>query len=76
MGLVARELERRGIPTVCLVLMREVAEKVKPPRGLVVPFEKGQPLGPPGDGARHRDVAVTALRLLERSGEGPILEDY
>jgi hypothetical protein len=56
--------------------MREVAEKVKPPRGLVVPFEKGQPLGPPGDAARHRDVAITALRLLERSGEGPILEDY
>lgn len=76
MGLVARELERRGIATVCLVLLEEVAEKVKPPRALVVPFGWGQPLGPPGEAATHEAVARAALALLERSGEGPILERW
>lgn len=76
MGLLARELERSGIPTVCLILLREVAEKVRPPRALVVPFGWGQPLGPPGETERHRDVAMTALRLLEREGKGPILTEY
>ena len=31
-GLIAAELELRGITTVCIVLLREVAEKVRPPR--------------------------------------------
>lgn len=63
MGLVARELEERGIATVCLMPLRQVAEKVKPPRSLVVPFGWGQPLGPPGEAKTHRDVALAALRL-------------
>lgn len=65
MGLVARELERRGIATVCLAMLEEVAEKVKPPRTLLVPFGWGQPLGPPGRADLHRRVAETALAMLE-----------
>lgn len=75
MCLVARELERRGIATVAIILLREVAEKVPPPRGLAVPFDWGQPLGPPGEGALHREVALRALALLERGGEAPVLEE-
>jgi hypothetical protein len=37
-GLVAAELERRGIATVVIQLLREVAENVRPPRALFVPF--------------------------------------
>ena len=76
MGLVARTLEQRGIATVCLMLLQEVAEKVKPPRGLLVPFGWGQPLGPPGEEATHEAVARTALALLERAGDSPILERW
>jgi len=69
-GLVARELESRGIATVCLMLLREVAEKVCPPRSLVVPeFGWGQPLGPPGDAALHRRVALAALRMIWETTE-------
>lgn len=75
MGLVARELESRGIATVCLVLLREVAEAVKPPRGLLVPFGWGEPLGPPGRAELHRRVALAALGMLEEAGEGPALEE-
>jgi hypothetical protein len=63
-GLVARELEERGIATVCLCLLEEVAEKVRPPRTLVVPFGWGQPLGPPGEAELHRRVARAALGML------------
>lgn len=70
MGLVARELERRGIATVCLAMLEEVAEKVKPPRTLLVPFGWGQPLGPPGRADLHRRVAKAALAMLEE-GVGP-----
>jgi hypothetical protein len=37
-NLVAAELERQGIATVALQLFREIAEAVRPPRALFVPF--------------------------------------
>ena len=40
-GPVAAELERRGITTVALQLLREVAQRVRPPRALFVPFPMG-----------------------------------
>ena len=70
MGLVARELESRGIATVSLMLLAEVAEKVCPPRSLVVPeFGWGQPLGPPGEAALHRRVALEALGMIWETTE-------
>jgi hypothetical protein len=64
-GLVAAELERQGIATVAIQLLREVAERVRPPRALCVPFPLGYPLGLPGDAAGQRRVMECALRLLE-----------
>jgi hypothetical protein len=63
-GLVAAELERHGIATVAIQLLREVAERVRPPRALYVPFPHGYPLGLPGDSAGQRRVIEAALRLL------------
>ena len=65
MGLVAAELERQGIATVAIQLLREVAKRVRPPRALCVPFPHGYPLGLPGDATGQRRVIETALRLLE-----------
>ncbi len=76
MGLVARELEGRGIATVCLMLLREVAEKVKPPRSLVVPFGWGQPLGPPREPETHREVALAALRLAWETEERAAIREW
>jgi hypothetical protein len=74
--LVAAELERRGISTVCLMLLREVAEKVRPPRALCVPFKHGYPLDAPHEPARQRAVLEAALRLLETEpGPPPVLRD-
>lgn len=71
MGLIAAELERRGIATVAIQLLREVAEKVRPPRALVVPFDHGFPLDAPNDAARQHAVIDAALRLIESASPPP-----
>lgn len=75
--LAAAELERHGIATVALVLLRHVAEAVRPPRALALPFRHGHPLDAPGDPARQHAVLEAALRLLETPApHGPLLVDY
>jgi hypothetical protein len=76
--LVAAELERQGISTVVIQLLRQVAEKVRPPRALLVPFKHGYPLDTPGDANRQRAVLEAALQLLEDPSltAGPVLRDY
>lgn len=64
-GLVAAELERQGVTTVALQLLREVAVKVRPPRALYVPFPHGYPLGAPDDADQQHAVLDAALALLE-----------
>ena len=64
-GLVAAELERQGIATVALQLLREVAEAVRPPRSLFVPYPHGLPLGAPGNTSLQRAILVTAFSMLE-----------
>ena len=76
-SLVAAELERRGIATVALQLLREVAERVRPPRALFVPFPHGYPLDRPGDASRQKAVLEAALRMLENPMlTPPALVDY
>jgi len=76
-SLVAAELERRGVATVVIQLLREVAEKVRPPRALFVPFKHGYPLEAPNEPARQHRVIEGALGLLEdESLTPPALMDY
>jgi hypothetical protein len=72
-SLIAAEIERQGITTVCIVLLREVAEKVRPPRALFVPFRHGYPLDQPHGPARQRVVVESALKLAERGDAAPPL---
>jgi D-proline reductase (dithiol) PrdB len=67
MCLVAAELERQGISTVVVQLLREIAERVRPPRALLVPFKHGYPLDRPDDPPRQHAVIEAALKLLEDS---------
>jgi hypothetical protein len=75
-SLVAAEIEKRGISTVALVLLRNVAERVRPPRALALPFRHGFPLDLPNDPVRQRRVVEAALALLAHSGPPPVLADY
>ena len=63
-GLIAAEVERRGIATIGLSLLRGVSEKVRPPRTLWVPFPHGYPLGAPHDPELQRRVLRAALTVL------------
>jgi hypothetical protein len=75
--LAAAELEQQGIATVVIQLLRSVAEKVRPPRSLWVPFLHGYPLDTPGDPDRQQAVIEAALRLLEDCGsKPPVLVDF
>ena len=77
MSLVAAELERRGIATVVINLLRVVAERVRPPRALFVPFPHGYPLGRPNDSQQQHTVIEAALSLLEDEALAPpALVDY
>jgi hypothetical protein len=75
-GLMAGELERRGISTVSLQLLRWVAERVRPPRALCVPFPHGQPCGAPDAVDEQRNVLEAALRLVETAREPATIRDY
>lgn len=76
-GLVSAEFERQGISTVALQLLREIAEAVRPPRGLLVPFPHGYPLDRPQDPARQIAVLKAALGLLEDPAlRPPVLAEY
>ena len=77
MGLVARELERRGVATVSLVLLHAVLRGEPPPRALWVPFLHGYALGPPADPAPQRKVVAAALDLLADDRVSlPVLRDF
>ncbi len=69
MGLIARVLEEAGIATVCIIMRREVAENVKPPRALFVKFPFGAPLGPADDTETQRGVILEALSVLANATE-------
>ncbi|MFT5702194.1 MAG: hypothetical protein ACI8ZB_005105 [Desulforhopalus sp.] len=68
-------MERDGIATTQISLIREHTEIIKPPRALWVSFPLGRPLGNPQDPKFQRDVLKHALSLLEYP-TGPVLEDY
>ena len=68
-------LEREGIMTTGISLVRENAASLQPPRSLWVSFPLGRPLGAPNDPTLQHRVVAAALGLLERPA-GPVLEDY
>ncbi|MBI1982665.1 MAG: hypothetical protein HYS61_00520 [Acidobacteria bacterium] len=76
MGLIASVIEKTGIPTVCLTLLREVAVKVKPPRALFVPFPHGYPLGKPNEPELQHRILHEALKLLKVVSAESVLRDF
>ena len=75
MGALGHFLERQGIPTIGISLVREHTEVVRPPRALWVTFELGRPLGRPDDPPFQRRVMKTALEALART-DSPLIVDY
>ena len=74
-SLVQAALEREGITTVSLSLLREVTALIKPPRALFVPFPMGFPLGEPNNPELQHRVIAAALALFERN-DVPMLAEF
>jgi hypothetical protein len=65
---LARWIERAGIPTVVVTMMPAVAEERLAPRVVGVEFPYGHPFGVPGDKSMQRQVLELALRVLAGAG--------
>jgi D-proline reductase (dithiol) PrdB len=63
-GLIQREIEKSGIATIGVSIVREFTEKVKPPRTVFVRWPFGHPLGEPGNHRQQRAVVLEALKAL------------
>jgi hypothetical protein len=75
-GLIQSAIEKAGIPTVSITLLREITEQVRPPRALAVDRPLGFPLGVPHDTALQKRIIMSALELLLRRVEEPLIEDF
>jgi hypothetical protein len=74
-GGLAHYLEREGLATTQISLIKRHTETIKPPRALWVSFELGRPFGEPNNPAFQHRVLTAALELLNER-KGPILNDY
>lgn len=70
MSLVARYLERAGLPTVIVGSARDIVEHCGVPRFVFTDFPLGNPCGHPWRPDMQRAIVAQALELLERAG-GP-----
>jgi hypothetical protein len=74
-GLIQRAIEHQGIATVSLSLLREITEKIRPPRALFVPYPLGYPLGAPNDQVLQTRIMLAAFALLARV-DCPVMEIF
>ncbi len=75
MGLVQREIERLGIPTIGVSIVRSYSEQVRPPRTVFLRWPYGHPFGEPGNTAQQRTVVQAALKaLLDVTEPGTIID--
>ncbi|MEU6602960.1 glycine/sarcosine/betaine reductase selenoprotein B family protein [Streptomyces flaveolus] len=63
-GVLARAIERRGLPTISLTTLRKQSEAVKPPRATFLDF----PLGCPGGRPREHDQQRAIIRAALETG--------
>jgi D-proline reductase (dithiol) PrdB len=71
-GLIARELERQGLSTICAVTVKEMAQQIRLPRAVFIHFPFGRTLGRAGDVALQESIVsdmARALRTLDRPGK-------
>lgn len=72
MGLIQRAIEAVGIPTISISILRDVTEKVRPPRALFLRWPFGHPLGEAGNVAQQFTVLYEAFDFLYAASPGEI----
>ncbi|MDJ0789896.1 MAG: hypothetical protein QNK05_24120 [Myxococcota bacterium] len=72
MGLIAREIEAAGLPTVSMTSAWDITEAVAPPRAVYFHAPLGHQTGPAGEPDTQRDLVARALEAgvsIEQPGE-------
>lgn len=64
-GLIAREIERAGIPTLCMSSAWDITFAVRPPRAVFVNFPLNHETGKANDAALQRRILLDAFRAFE-----------
>lgn len=75
MGVLARAVERCGLPTVCSTNARDITGLVKPPRSGFLNFPLGNSVGAPRDPAQQRAVCRDILSLAGRCEPAGMIVD-
>lgn len=63
--MIAREIEARGIATVCLSSALSITRSVNPPRAVFTDFPLGHTAGPPHDRPLQRRIMIDTLSALD-----------
>jgi D-proline reductase (dithiol) PrdB len=74
-GLLAREIEKRGVTTVGLALVKEVAVAARAPRFLYLHWPFGHALGEPGNVVQQRTVLHDMLSMAVSSPRPGLVVD-
>ncbi len=72
MGLIARDIEAAGVPTLCMTSAWDITRAVAPPRAVFVHHPLGHQTGAPGDAEGQRELVRAALEAglsIQRPGE-------
>jgi len=64
-GLIQREIEKRGIPTISISIVRKFTEETKAARAVFLKWPMGHPLGEPGKTEQQRIVLKNTFRAFE-----------
>ncbi|WP_194899684.1 glycine/sarcosine/betaine reductase selenoprotein B family protein [Catenulispora pinisilvae] len=67
-GVLARAIEKRGIPTTSITTLYKQATYLKPPRASFLDFPLGCPAGRPRKQAQQREIVKAALEHAEQAG--------
>lgn len=75
MGLIARAIERVGIPTVSISITKDLTEAVGIPRAIFVKWPLGHPMGERDNAMQQRTLIFDALQLLQEATEPGIIRE-
>lgn len=75
-GLIQSVIERAGIPTVSITVLREITERVAPPRALFVDRPLGYPLGVPNVPDTQIKILMGAFHLLQEHAVETVIRDF
>jgi D-proline reductase (dithiol) PrdB len=72
-GLIAREIEAAGVPTICMTSAWDITEAVIPPRSVYLHYPLGHTSGRPDDPQGQRAIVSAALQVGIGVGRGEIV---